>query len=378
MTSDDLVWKIAMWGNPRDLELVHKMRTEGSTFRKLFDENGMIYAEGFKRGNKKKKASFIKEYPLLDARTFWPGKSSPDDPRPDFEQLECTVDTKRDIFRAPHLVIKQSHKESRFLAEVLDFDAVFNHSFLGVHGDVRLLKYCCLVISSNVFSYYQMMTNRKWLVERDELEAGDILDAPIFAPDEDALAEAEGLYEDILGKKRDLSRVDQFIYRQYKLQSYEIALMEDAINYVYDFYHKRAKSTALNPPYSQQLKSYFKTLQEVLNNTLGKDTIMSCRLYQGDAPLTVAEISLSAAASKAISFCNESEEMNGLLQRLDKQLLEERSGSVYVRRNVRIYGRDSICIVKPNQARYWNYSSACRDADEIYSDTMRTWRDNNE
>ena len=244
--------------------------------------------------------------------------------------------------------------------------------------DIRLLKYCCLVISSNVFAYYQMMTNRKWLVERDEIEEGDILDAPIFAPDEEALAEAEGLYEDILGKKRDLSRVDQFIYRQYKLQSYEIALMEDAINYVYDFYHKRAKSTALNPPYSQQLKSYFKTLQEVLNNTLGKDTIMSCRLYQGDAPLTVAEISLSTAASKAISFCNESEEMNELLQRLDKQLLEERSGSVYVRRNVRIYGRDSICIVKPNQARYWNYSSACRDADEIYSDTMRTWRDKNE
>ena len=108
--------------------------------------------------------------------------------------MERTVETKRDIFRAPHLIIKQSHKGSRFLADVLDFDAVFNHSFLGVHGEAPILKYCCLIISSKVFTYYQMMTNRKWLVERDEVEAGDILDTPIPNPTVSDLDEAESLY----------------------------------------------------------------------------------------------------------------------------------------------------------------------------------------
>lgn len=378
LISDDSVWKVAMWGNPRDLELIHKMREGGTTFRELFETNAMVYAEGFKQGNKKKKTDFFKKYPFLDAKTFWPGMSRPDDPRFEFDRFERTVETKQDIFRAPHLIIKQSHKGSRFLAEVLNFDAVFSHSFLGVHGDERLLKYCCLVISSKTFAYYQMMTNRKWLVERDEVEAGDILDAPIFSPDEDSLAEAEQLYTDILGKDRDLSRVDQFVYHQYMLQPYEISLIEDAIDYVYDFYHKRAKSRSLVPPSPQQLADYYRTLKEVLNNTLGKNAIASCRLYQGDAPLAVAEVMLSKASMEETSFCNKLEEMDNLLQKLDKQLLEERSGSVYVRRNVRIYSRDSICIVKPNQARYWNYSSACRDADEIYSDTMRTWRNYNE
>lgn len=28
-------------------------------------------------------------------------------------------------------------------------------------------------------------------------------------------------------------------------------------------------------------------------------------------------------------------------------------------------------IVKPKQEKYWNYSSACRDADELFSDIMK-------
>ncbi len=47
------------------------------------------------------------------------------------------------------------------------------------------------------------MTNRKWLVERDELEAGDILDMPIPVPTESALSKAEQIQFEQIAAKND-------------------------------------------------------------------------------------------------------------------------------------------------------------------------------
>lgn len=373
---DDLIWKIAMWGSPRDMDLIKLIQSRGATIRKLFDDNSIIYAEGFKKGNKKKECDVFVGLPLLSAKTFQAWNNPMEElSLMMLRNLECTVDTKREIFKAPHLVIKQSHKGPRFLADVIDYDAVFNHSLLGAHGNEQILKYCCVIIGSKVFTYYQMMTNRKWLVERDELEAGDILDTPIPIPTKCDLDEAERIFN-LMRSGQDVEIVDQFACQQYDLFSHDIALIDDAIKYLYDYYHKRSKTTVFEKPGYEILQAYFRTLQGILINTLGNSVSLSCRIYQGEAPLIVAEILFSA--SSEVSFSNNSAEVDALLQRLDNQLLEERSGSVYVKRNVRVYGKDSICIIKPNQLRYWNYSSACRDADEVCADVMRVWREQNE
>ena len=372
---DDLIWKIAMWGSPRDMDLIRLIQSRGTTIRKLFDDNSIVYAEGFKKGNKKKECEDFIGLPLLSAETIraWDNPIGAL-PLMMLRNLECTVDTKREVFNAPHLVIKQSHNGSRFLADVLDYDAVFNHSLLGAHGNEQILKYCCVIIGSKVFTYYQMMTSRKWLVERDELEAGDILDTPIPIPAKCDLDEAERIFS-LMRNGQDVEIVDQFACQQYELFSHDIALIDDAIKYLYDYYHKRSKTTVFEKPSYETLQAYFRTLQDILINTLGNSISLSCCIYQGEAPLIVAEILFSS--STEVSFSTSSSGVDILLQRLDNQLLEERSESVYVKRNVRVYGKDSICIIKPNQLRYWNYSSACRDADEVCADVMRMWREQN-
>ena len=377
--SDDLIWKVAMWGNPRDLELVHTLQASGTTFRKLFEQEGFICAEGYKKGNCRKEYKAYLGMPTLNARGFSIGIRNPDLlPKMQIDKMERTVERNSLIFKAPHLVIKQSHKGTRFLADVLGYDAVFNHSFLGVHGDERLLKYSCLLISSKVFSYYQMMTNRRWLVERDELEAGDILDMPIPFPNSSILQEAEELFSIYeIGESPDI--IDQFVYRQYGLHNHEIALINDAINYVYDFFSKKGSSVSLRPADENTMKNYFATLEDILKNTLGKELQPSCFVYKGNAPLAVAFISFSRDSGvKRFQVNTRTEEVDSILMKLDKQLVEARSGSVFVRRNVRIYNKSSIYIVKPNQVRYWSFSAACRDADEIYADVMRAWEGNNE
>lgn len=375
LTGNDLIWKIAMWGSPRDMDLVNMLQTVHTPFRDILDSHGMSHAEGYKKGNKKKVCTDFLDKPFLSAKTFVPGNSDPEDlPKVDFVNFECTVEKSRSIFEAPHLVIKQSHKKSRFLVDVLDFDAVFNHSFLGIHGPDEWLKFFGLIISSKVFSYYQLMTNRRWLVERDELEAGDILATPFPIPTESALAEATELFHRVFRQGKDIELVDQFAYRQYNLRPYEISLVTDAIDSVYDYYSRKEKSNALKPPTTESISSYFDVMRDVLTNSLGKSSLLTCHINYGNSPLIVADLDLTGNSDNMFSVNTISEDMDALLETLDKQLIEERSGSVFVKRNVRIYTKNKIYIVKPKQARYWNYSAACRDADDIYADVMKAWR----
>ena len=80
-------------------------------------------------------------------------------------------------------------------------------------------------------------------------------------------------------------------------------------------------------------------------------------------------LSVKGCADDTLQFFEDRAETEKCLSKLDAMLTEERN-NVYIRRNVRVYGADTIYIVKPKQQKYWNYSSACRDADELFSDII--------
>jgi hypothetical protein len=378
IVTDDRIWKIAMWGSPRDLELIDRLQSTYPTLLSYIETNEMCSAEGFKRGNRSKTCTDFIGLPNIEARSFESFYMNEDDlERINYTEFECIVSEKRDIFKAPHLVIKQSHKKSRFLAAVLDYDAVFNHSLLGIHGDINKLKYLCLIINSRVFSYYHMLTNRKWLVERDELEAGDIWATPTPIPDSTMIEEAVVLFDGLVSGKIDEQMMENYVYKIYRMKSYEIELVNDALDYIYNYFDKQGKSMVFEVPSIESYNLYYKTLIEVLHNTLGKSIIQNGHLFIGDAPLSVLVLSLEGNCSEALEVNENTLDVKQLLEKLDSMLTEERN-NIFIRRNVRIYSKDAIYIIKPMQKKYWNYSSACRDSDEIFADIMKTWRCNNE
>lgn len=374
---DDRIWKIAMWGGPRDLELIDRLQSTYPTLADFLDKNQMKSAEGFKRGNRSKEYDKLVGFPFIDVKTFLPfyfEKSTLDNNLDN--TFERVSDKNQEIFKAPHLVMKQSHKKGRFLAAVLDYDAIFNHSLLGIHGNANLLKYLCIIINSKLFSYYHLMTSRTWMVERDALEAGDIRLMPAAVPDEKLVAEAVALFNQVT-ETGDESLLDTFVYKVYKLKPYEIALIEDAIEFVYNYYDRKDKSIAFKKPITDEYNFYYRTLNEVLENTFGRRIIQGGHLFIGDSPLSVLELTLDGSCTEVPIIHENDLELKQLLESLDSMLTEERN-NIFIRRNVRIYGKDMIYIIKPMQKKYWNFSSACRDADEIFADIMKTWRANNE
>lgn len=371
---DDRIWKIAMWGAPRDLELIAKMQSTFAPMVSFIEENHMTTAEGFKRGNRKTQCHDFEGLPLVDAKTFKPYYVSSSELKTvDFDDFECIVKNAREIFAAPHLIIKQSHKNGTFLSEVLDYDAVFNHSLLGVHGGMNMLKYLSVLIGSRVFSYYHILTNRKWLVERDELEAGDIWQTPIPKPSDEEISEACDIFDKLVILPSKKQKAEKFARHMYRLKEYENYQIDDVIDYVYDYFKNKQHSVSFEQPSIDAYKLYYHSIKEVLTNTFGTSVGLSGDLCFGNAPLSVLVLNIGRQSDKGLNVITSNDRLNEILSSLDSSLVDNKQ-MVFVRRNLRIYQQDKIYIVKPCQRKYWTYSAACRDADEIFEDVSKAWR----
>lgn len=371
---NDYVWKVAMWGTPRDLELISKMKNTFYSMKHFIEQNDMNTAEGFTRGSRKRQCDDLLGLPLIDTKKFQanyiPKKCLN---KIDFTDFESTVKKSRVIFKAPHLIVKQSHKKGFFLSALLDYDAAFNHSLLGIHGETSKLKYLSLIIGSKVFSYYHILTNRKWLIERDELEAGDIWATPVPMPTDRDLREANCIFDKRNHYYSNNNLAEDFVRRMYHLQSYEQHQIDDVFDYVLDYFQKKSKSISFVKPDEAFYNFYYKALTEALYNTFGKRIKLTGALYYGTAPLSVLVLHFSQDELGRLQTHKQEDKLEEVLTKLDADLLEEKY-LVYIRRNLRIYQRDKIYIVKPAQQKYWTYSAACRDADEIFSDIAKSWR----
>lgn len=342
MIDDDRIWKIAMWGAPRDLELIGKMQSTFAPMATFIEENRMTTAEGFKRGNRKHQCYDFNGLPLVEAKSFKPYYVSSDELQTvDFDDFECIVKNAREIFAAPHLIIKQSHKNGTFLSEVLDYDAVFNHSLLGVHGDMNKLKYLSVIIGSRVFTYYHILTNRKWLVERDELEAGDIWQTPIPKPSDEEISESCDIFDELVISPLKKQTAEKFARHMYRLKEYESYQIDDVIDYVYDYFKNKRHSVSFEQPSIDAYRLYYHCIHEVLTNTFGSSVGLSGDLYFGNAPLSVLVLSLGRQCVNGLNVITSDERLNEILSSLDSSLVDSQN-MVFVRRNLRIYQQDMI------------------------------------
>ena len=140
----------------------------------------------FKKHLRKEKKKEFKEYfgwPLITTKKFKPFNNvMQQQDKVNFTKFYRCTEKNKEVFRDPHLIFKQSPKNGRFLSTVLRYDALFGNSFIGIHGEENILKYISIILYSKVFVYYSLMTSRRWLVERDELNVGELLSFPLPEP----------------------------------------------------------------------------------------------------------------------------------------------------------------------------------------------------
>lgn len=378
-TNSDVLWKVAMWGGPRDYELVKRL-SELPTLKDMCSRYKWIYAEGFKRGNAERRVPELTGQPYVDARILERYVLKEDLLLPLLEtHFECHVSTKREVFKGPHLLIKQSPKAGEgLIAAVLKGDAVFRHSLLGIHckpEDVDKLSVCCAILNNPLMFYLSIMTSRRFLVERDELEETEILDFPMPGQllNKENMVTLPYTLEEIATNAAAAEEIEGFVLKLYEISETEAMLIKDTLAITYDYFRNHKKSIALSPPANSEIKEYASLVCRTLNGSfINPEKQFQAVVFSGSGPLRVVALKLSESQSDVEVLTREG--LNNTLGKLDAHLLERQAQGVYVRRNVRIYDDQLIYIVKPNQKRQWTHSAALRDSDEIFAEVMQAWR----
>jgi len=372
----EIIWKVSMWGSPRDYELVHKL-SKYPTLAVISKRQGWIDGEGYIVGNKKHftKALVGKlEVTPKDLDRFVVEKGNLR--KCEKTRFERVRNETRQIYRGPHLLIKQSPQTGYgFVSAVMAEDCVFPQSIIGIHGrHINDLISVCQAINSDLFLYYAMLTSGRWLIERDELSKDEIMSIPLAEGTLNRNISFNFLqklaYDDVFRKAEEDKLMNIF-----GINHAERELIQDAIRFTLDCFRNGARSNAMKPPPESSVREYLETLCDILNEQFGSSyKNFGGTMYSTNAPLRMVSLRLSVDGEDVLTEERKEVEMEQILKELDRALIEKKAAGIYVRRHLRRYSKDSIHIIKPNQARYWTQSSAFVDADKIYADIMKSWR----
>ncbi len=269
VVNHEQIWKTAMWGGPRDWQLVSRLAALPS-LRQIADQRRWVDAEGFKVGSKDSSAPWLTDKPYVSAdalQAFTVNESA----LPPLREtgFHRAVTTKRKVFDGPHLLVGQSPKAGEgFVAAVLREYAVFPQSLLGIaasKADEGLLGAVCAAFATNICVYFAMMTSSRWLVERDELTKQEVMHFPLpEAFQNGSLCISFSQLRDATTSQQARRGLIKSISEAYDLSVADQTLINDAVTYTLAYFRLGANSIAAKPVEEDDLRKYALTFCEVL------------------------------------------------------------------------------------------------------------------
>lgn len=383
--ADPSVWSKLMWGNPRDFQLIRKLKNFPNL--KQLEKKYVVKSRGgIVFGDRKKPAPYYDGRKILDARLF-PGGSifslkTDDLPIVDDIRVHSRESTNLEAFSWPQLIIKRSwHKPSgRFHARLcLSSDKtgiLCNQSYLAVHSVISVLEAACLSHNSKVAVYFHFLTSGRFAAYRPKLSKAEILDLPIPFPE-------SGLLDGI----DSYSILDERAFELFGLKDAERVLIEDAVEYRLDDFlgghtSKGRQRTSLGDSSGNDahMRSYCAYFLRVLKAGFGNERTASATVFRCPSeivPYRLVAFTLGGKSDNAIEVKDITS--STLLKELDRMNRKAniRNVGIYTERVVRIYeankGVPTVFVIKPDQKRFWTRSMGLQDGDEAALDLF-SWQ----
>jgi len=399
LQSHPALWKVALWGNPRDAGLIERLQSLPQL--EHLEKTGQLreeIREGFFVGNKKNKALWLQGMPCVDTDKFQPYLVKIHGIVQE-SQFERPRTKHQEIFAGPLVLIHRSSCQAAFFAgdRVAYRDLITG--IAGQPGEEQLLKWIVVFINSTLARYYHFLTSPTWAVERGTIRHGEYKRMPLIIPDKDdpRLQEALTLFKEIarLYQKRDeplggrydadiekaKEHINELVFDIYDIAPMEQQLVKDMIDYEITFFEwsaskKRSMSdenaSSVQPPEASMLEEYAQAFIEVATSLLHyQNQTLNARVYQNGEPLSVVEFELvQTTDAHAVRFISESKDLHSLLYKLDRRLLERQASTLYTRRHVRIYDGPRFYVVRPGERRLWTRSQAYADAGSFVAEIL--------
>ena len=376
------IWKVALWGTPRDLTLIDDLCERFPSLEQVSQSRDWWIREGVTvNGGDENHAPELATMRYVPADAVRPFHVlSGQEERIGHEVFHRPRN--RNIYLGPHVLLRAGVMTSGVLASVfLPDDAVFTDKITGLAGpseDMNYLKVVCAYFNSSLARYYQFLTGSQWGVERDAVLLTEQKSFPCAIPLEDtdlvhkivALVDRSQETSANWNWQREL---DELVYKSYGVTSSEQHIIEDFLNTTMDRYYRRVQANAFEPPSVGDLTLYAQAYADVFENTTGGNRALLKTVYDGTPPYRAVSFHLAPRGSQGQEpHIAPEPELDSLLVRLERVATEEHAQSLYFRRNIKVYGAEAIHIVKPAERRFWTRSAAYNDADETIAQLLRT------
>jgi hypothetical protein len=403
---DTKVWKIAMWGGERDVELINKLTSKENRIKQFMNKYSIKSGVGFqlithKEERRPYSSKELAKMKYLDAESITRYYT------PDVVMKNVTESLKReksvsfykkmykvqdiskiktltifrnlgkmDAYKAPHIVVKKGLENNRLCASFIDVDCSFRDGVYGFYSkNSEILKTLTAYFNSKFSTYFIFMTNSSYGIEREQIMKEEYLSIPINLSN-GKVKEISNIITNYLKMLKInypfinedppseiIDKIESIIYKSFNLSSKDIAIINDTINYTLDLFHKREESCALSPV--KNIMPYSKILCDEINDFLiDQELYVNATVYRinSDTPLVMVKLSFNREKTSC-EISNENIDME--LKRLNQHLWEKRGRNIYFRKKLNYYDGDDIYVIRPNQRRFWTQSAAINDAPEI-------------
>ncbi|MDD2986146.1 N-6 DNA methylase [Flavobacterium sp.] len=335
------IWKANLLGGGRIVNLLQRLsnsRTLGQFIESLRGQ-GWVRGEGFIENKSGKIIEYITGENYLPAFALEEDKINTD------EIILCDVKkfhrkTNQLIFTPPHLLIRAHIGQSKLVAHLSDEYLVFRNKIISIHAPQKD-KNLLLEIESYFKEFGQLLrfiilaTSSQIKVSRHSVPmTEDFMDLPF---------------------PEDLNLL--------KTSEVEKVIIEDILKYQFSKFNseKIVNSTELN--------SFSVTFSKTLNSIYYSNN-NQFQLYKildaGDYYVLHFEYGENV-------FNYEEEKISDLEQYIEEAIPQSNTNQqeIHIQKIMKVYGKDSIILVKPKQLRYWLPSIALRDADEVFADYVK-------
>lgn len=383
------IWKIAMWGTKRDQDFIESL-SNYKTIKNFIKKNeGWSHGRGFQKSEKGKfedneiaklpfiEAEVIQRYMLFNGNLEKVGSNR-------FERLGI-----KEAYYAPHILIKEGQCNKRFCATFADRNCAFKDTVTGISAktkDKKILKALVAYLNSTFTSYLLFLTSSSWGIEKPRVYPTEVLNLPCilfhtsnntvnelaYKVDSIGLLLSSGVSETDERISRLESEIDDIIYSSLNLSDTERFLINDVIKYSMNFFQEGEKSKAYDTVTAEELAAYGQVFCKSINSILQFGELRaSPTVYHGNAPLCLVSIRFSNNEdADIVKIIDSADKLNDALTKLEEQNLQKYSESIYLRRNVKFYDKDTLHITKPNEKRFWTRSMALCDSDETLAEGL--------
>jgi hypothetical protein len=380
---DDLL-KIAVWGGPRDLELIKRLERNFISLQMFCKDNGWNFGQGYQTANgNKRMPDYLYGAPWLQSGELT--KFSIDTESLPKLPSSKTFLSPRDpkIYHGPLVIATRGLGQAGFFSAFSENTLVYTEEYFGISApksDVNLLYYINAILNSQVAKYFLFLTGSVWGVERDKVEPNDLKRLPIPRPERSnqnlitKLLNIEHSISETIRREEPydhlVNELERVVYSLYGLSSNDRVLIRDLIEYTIDRGPNASGTTAV-PDY-EVLKAYaFKVISVIqpFLDTLQERRILAEVYAPHSGPFSIVKFRIVSNSSEPRKTVVQNTSIHGgfdgFLSSLSSKLRQKITDQVYTHRIALIYGVNELFIVKPFNIRHWLESTALNDADTI-------------